>query len=125
MSEVKVFVYVCISMQIFVRDFLLGVRLGMKTNVVVVSATTREGIQCEQLYAYVYGASESVGSTVDVTTNSTVMLSFLHWVIPQYIVLAPTTVVLYTCICQAVEVIRTLQQVFCMPTYGVGVLSTE
>ena len=25
--------------------------------------------------------------TVDVTTNSTVMLSFLHWVIPQYIVL--------------------------------------
>ena len=30
-------------------------------------------------------------STVDVTTNSTVMLSFLHWVIPQYIVLAPTS----------------------------------
>ena len=30
-------------------------------------------------------------STIDVTTNSTVMLSFLHWwVIPQYIVLAPT-----------------------------------
>ena len=32
---------------------------------------------------------------VDVTTNSTVMLSFLHWVIPQYIVLAPTTVCIY------------------------------
>ena len=31
-------------------------------------------------------------STVEVTTNSTVMLSFLHWVIPQYIVLAPTSV---------------------------------
>ena len=30
-------------------------------------------------------------STVDVTTNSTVMLSFSHWVIPQYIVLAPTS----------------------------------
>ena len=29
-------------------------------------------------------------STVDVTINSTVMLSFFHWVIPQYIVLAPT-----------------------------------
>ena len=35
-SEVKVFVYGCISMQIFDRAFLLGVRLGMKTNVVVV-----------------------------------------------------------------------------------------
>ena len=34
-SEVKVYVYECISMQIFVRAFLLGVRLGMKTNVVV------------------------------------------------------------------------------------------
>ena len=34
-SEVKVIVYVCISMQIFVRAFLLGVRLGMKTNVVL------------------------------------------------------------------------------------------
>ena len=33
-------------------------------------------------------------STVDVTTNSTVMLSFLHWVISQYIVLAPTSVFL-------------------------------
>ena len=34
-------------------------------------------------------------STVDVTTNSTssVMLSFLHWVIPQYIVLAPTSII--------------------------------
>ena len=30
-------------------------------------------------------------STVDITTNSTVMLSFLHWVIPQYIVLASTS----------------------------------
>ena len=33
----------------------------------------------------------STTSTVDVTTYSTVMLSFLDWVIPQYIVLAPTT----------------------------------
>ena len=31
-------------------------------------------------------------STVDVTSNSTVMLSFLNWVIPQYIVLAPTSI---------------------------------
>ena len=30
-------------------------------------------------------------STVDITTKSTVMLSFLHWLIPQYIVLAPTS----------------------------------
>ena len=31
-------------------------------------------------------------STVDVTTNSTVMVSFLHWVVSQYmIVLAPTS----------------------------------
>ena len=87
-SEVKVYVYECISMQIFVQAFLLGVRLGMKTNVVVVR---REKVfnpsNC------MYGASELVGSTVDVTTNSTVMLSFLHWVIPQYIVLAPTSII--------------------------------
>ena len=49
-----------------------------------------------QIYIYVYRLSaDQMGgtttSTVDVTTNSTVMLSFLHWVIPQYIVLAPTS----------------------------------
>jgi hypothetical protein len=32
----------------------------------------------------------TTADTVDVTTNSTVMLLFLHCVIPQYIVLAPT-----------------------------------
>ena len=34
-------------------------------------------------------------STIDVTTNSTVMLSLLHWAIPQYIVLAPTSCIIY------------------------------
>ena len=33
----------------------------------------------------------TITSTVDVTTNSTVMMSFLHWVVPQYIALAPTS----------------------------------
>ena len=44
---------------------------------------------------YRLSADQMGGTTstvcVDVTTNSTVMLSFLHWVIPQYIELAPTT----------------------------------
>ena len=56
---------------------------------------------CSWTYILMYRLSaDQMGgttSTVDVTTNSTVMLSFLHcWVIPQYIVLAPTTSVYRT-----------------------------
>ena len=54
---------------------------------------------CSWTYILIYRLStDQMGgttSTVDVTTNSTVMLSFLHWVIPQYIVLAPTSIYSY------------------------------
>ena len=52
---------------------------------------------CLWTYVSMYRLSvDQMGGTtsiVDVTTNSTVMLSFLHWVIPKYIVLAPTSLV--------------------------------